>query len=372
MYCLRPGVPRPPPWGRFKIVVKGVVMSHKTQLSAALLTALACTRVHAADLYKPDAGPNEVATVKLEWKDDKRIRPVPVLIYAPKDGKGPFPVIIFSHGLGGTREGYAYLGKHWAGHGYVCVHLQHIGSDDAVWRGKDDPAAELKKAVQDGADAYNRPLDVRFALDQLQKMNKDDEKFKGRLDLDRVGMAGHSFGAWTTLAVAGEVLGNPGEGQYTISDQRVKAAVAMSASPPRDKNQYAKAYGDIQIPCLHMTGTLDDSPVGNGKAADRRVPFDHMTKADQYLVTFEGGDHMIFSDAAGNRAFTKLIGKQPGTGGDRAKDERFQEYIKSISTAFWDACLKDDAKAKAWLTDGSCQEALGKEAAFEQKAGEKK
>ena len=347
-------------------------MSHKTLFAAVLLAAFAGVPGRAADLYRPDAGPSEVGTVKLDWKDEKRDRDVPVLIYAPKDGKGPFPVIVFSHGLGGSREGYAYLGKHWASHGYVCVHLQHLGSDAAVWRGSADPAADLKTAVQTPTNAVNRPLDVHFALDQLEKLSKDDETFKGRLDLDRVGMAGHSFGAWTTLAVAGEAFVGPLGRETSWADPRVKAAVAMSAAPPRDKDQYDKAFAGFKVPCLHMTGTLDDSPVGDVKAADKRVPFDHITRADQYLITFEGGDHMIFSDATGNRGFTKLIGKQPGTGGDRSKDEHFQEFIKSTSTAFWDAYLKEDAKAKALLTDGACKEALGKDTTFEQKAGEKK
>ena len=78
-------------------------------------------------------GPHEVAVLLAAWQDSRRQRQVPVKIYYPADGAGPFPVIIFSHGLGGSREGYQYLGRHWASHGYVSVHLQHIGSDQAVW-----------------------------------------------------------------------------------------------------------------------------------------------------------------------------------------------------------------------------------------------
>lgn len=77
---------------------------------------------------------NLVAVSRAEWRDDKRNRVVPVKIYAPQVGGGPFPVIIFSHGLGGSREGYEYIGRCWAAHGYVVVHLQHEGSDDGVWK----------------------------------------------------------------------------------------------------------------------------------------------------------------------------------------------------------------------------------------------
>src|SRR5882672_6583070 len=77
---------------------------------------------------------NAVEIARYTWHDAKRDRDVPAKIYFPKSGNGPFPVIIFSHGLGGSREGYEYLGQYWASHGYVSVHLQHAGSDDAIWR----------------------------------------------------------------------------------------------------------------------------------------------------------------------------------------------------------------------------------------------
>ena len=114
-----------------------------------------------APAYAPPAPTSEVANSKLDWHDAKRDRNVPVKIYFPKDGPGPFPVVVFSHGLGGSRDGYEYLGRHWAGCGYVSVHVQHIGSDDSVW--KDVPVAERAKSLQRGAanisSALNRPPD---------------------------------------------------------------------------------------------------------------------------------------------------------------------------------------------------------------------
>src|SRR6185369_2267650 len=84
--------------------------------------------------YSVEAGKFEVETALFSWQDTKRNRNVPAKIYYPKSSGGPFPIVIFSHGLGGTREGYEYLGRAWASHGYVSVHLQHLGSDDSVWR----------------------------------------------------------------------------------------------------------------------------------------------------------------------------------------------------------------------------------------------
>src|SRR5579863_6163408 len=84
--------------------------------------------------YQPSPGTNQVGIIRYEWQDASRDREVPVKIYYPTNGAGPFPVIIFSHGLGGSREGYAYLGEDWVAHGYVSVHVQHHGSDQGIFK----------------------------------------------------------------------------------------------------------------------------------------------------------------------------------------------------------------------------------------------
>jgi predicted dienelactone hydrolase len=334
---------------------------------AAVGLALFCLGAHAgaddaksqSPEYKKSAGPCAVEIVRYDWTDAKRNREVPVKIYFPKTGEGPFPVIVFSHGLGGSREGYEYLGRHWASHGYVSVHLQHKGSDNAVWQGNLKAMEGMNRAAADPRNAIARPLDVRFAIDQIEKMDRDDTPFKGRLDLKHIGMAGHSFGAYTTLAVAGEVFVGSLGGEFSLGDPRVVAAIPMSAPVPRRRDQFDKVFGSIKIPCLHMTGTLDDSPIGNSPAADRRVPFDHIVGAEQYLVIFKDGDHMIFS-GRGRPAgmFGGVLGK---------KDALFQELIRMSTTAFWDAYLRDDARAKAWLADGGFQSVLGQDGTFEKK-----
>jgi predicted dienelactone hydrolase len=321
----------------------------------ALLMAFTVAPLRAAEstsvAYKPAAKTNEIQTISYEWKDEKRDREVPVKIYYPKTGKGPFPVIIFSHGLGGSRENYKYLGEYWAGHGYISIHLQHRGSDDAVWRdvAPEDRMRALKAATMNVQNILNRPKDVTFAVDQLEKLDQQDGPLKGKFDLNRLGMAGHSFGAFTTLVVAGETLGD-----RSFVDSRVKAAIPMSAPAPRLKSQYDAAFAKVKIPCFHMTGTKDNSPIGDTKAEERRVPFDHIHGVDQFLVTYEGGDHMIFSG-------------RPRRTGDASKDPIFHELICQSSLAFWNAYLKGDAQAKSWLADKGFETVLGANGKLESK-----
>jgi predicted dienelactone hydrolase len=201
----------------------------------ALLAFVSSILAEEVKPYTPPVPSGTVSELKLDWHDSARDRPVPVKLYFPKDGAGPFPIIIFSHGLGGSRDNYSYLGKHWAGCGYVSVHVQHLGSDDGVWR--DVSLAERAKALQKAAmnisNAMNRPLDAQFAMDQMVKLNADSTSpLKGRLDVQAFAIAGHSFGGFTTLALAGQTFMLPLGRTKRYDEPRLKAAIQMSAPAP--------------------------------------------------------------------------------------------------------------------------------------------
>jgi dienelactone hydrolase len=303
--------------------------------------------------WQTNSNLHPVNVTRAEWHDPSRNRTVPVKIYAPTTiTTEPSPLIIFSHGLGGSREGYEYLGQFWAAQGYVSIHLQHPGSDESVWQdaGLGQRMNAMRRAAAQPRHALDRVQDVSFAIDELTRLNATNAAWRGKLDLHRIGMAGHSFGAHTTLTIAGAVYA--GWGTTTLADPRVKAAIPMSAPVPANQARLEAAFAGVNIPCLHMTGTKDDSPIGDTKAAERRLPFDHCRNSDQYLITFTDGDHAIFG------------GRERRIGG--RKDAEFQRLICQSSLAFWDAYLQNDAAAKRWLTT-KFENALGKTGVFEMK-----
>ncbi len=316
----------------------------------ALVVCLGCACAEPTP-YASKAGPYTVSVVEQDWTDTARDRVMPVRMYVPDGADGQLPVIVFSHGLGGTRSGYEYLGRHWASYGYLCVHIQHPGSDDAAWRGQADPMASMKAAAN-GRNTMQRGLDIKFALDQLEALQAADPVLRGKLDLDRVGFAGHSFGAHTTLMAIGQVFPLPGGRDFSFGDPRVKAAIALSPAP-MGKGDPAKAYGAIATPCFHMTGTADSSIITDTQPDARRVPYDSITRADQYLLILQDGDHMVFSGARRH--------------GDGTKDAVHHNLILQSSVAFWDAYLKGDPKALDWLTGEGFAGVLGDEGTFEMK-----
>lgn len=326
----------------------------------ALWLAAGVVAAEAPATYKPPTPGAEVVELRMTWKDAARQREVPVKIYHPKTGAGPFPVILFSHGLGGSKENYAYLGRHWAGCGYVSVHLQHAGSDEAVW--KDVPMAQRARALQQSAmnlgNAMDRPKDVSFVLDQLERQQADSASpLHGKLKLAAVGMAGHSFGGYTTLAAAGQTFaGALGRGM-NLGDPRIKAAIQMSAPVPLIRRNLDTVYGSITIPVMHMTGTEDFVEIlPQTKPEDRRLPYDHMKHSDTCLVIFNKGDHMIFSGRERAADPAKI-----------AQDQVFHRLICAGTTAFWDAWLKKLPAAGPWLYGSGYTGLLGDKATFEHK-----
>jgi predicted dienelactone hydrolase len=261
------------------------------------------------------------------WHDAARHRDVPVKMYAPV-GAMNAPLIVFSHGLGGTREGYRFLAEHWATNGYVCIVVQHPGSDDSVWRGQKNKVSAMQKAGN-LKNAEARPLDVSFVITEACK--------DPRVNAGAIGVAGHSFGAQTTLVVAGQRLATK-----SYFDTRVKAAIPMSSPRPL----MGEAYREVTMPCLHLTGTKDDSAIFNTTAKDRRFAFDNVSNADQWLVTFNGATHMTFA----------------GIG-----NAKHLELIREITTRFWDAHLKQDRAAQAWLLGGGLEELVASNGVVEQK-----
>ncbi len=325
-------------------------------LGFAFLRALAGPPASGPGAYAPaaSAGPYRVSEWTGDWRDDSRARTIPVRIYYP-DGPGPFPVIVFSHGLGGSRDGYRYLGECWASRGYVSVHIQHPGSDEALIHSR-RPFRALIAAAKDPKNALDRPKDVSFALDTLARLDSQGGfPLRGKLDMARVGVGGHSFGAYTALAASGRILGNARVGTLDLRDPRIKACVALSA--PSKGESDCPSYASFAVPCLHMTGTKDMSPIGGTTPAQRRAPYDCIHGPDQYLVTFAGGDHMVFSGR---------LRRTP-----EPTDARFQRLVCEATTAFWDAYLKGDPAAKAWLSGQGFKGELGAFGTFEEKLGGK-
>ncbi len=165
-----------------------------------------------------------VAWTDLDWHDAARGRDVPARLYLPT-GDGPHALVVFSHGIGGSRAGYSYLGRHFAEQGIASLHVQHVGSDRSLWAGNPlTLVARLHGAAQE-SEAMHRARDLSFALDRLLA-----GPHGAAVDAQRIAVAGHSYGANTAMLATGARVVRDGRA-IELRDARFKAALLLSSPP---------------------------------------------------------------------------------------------------------------------------------------------
>jgi len=302
--------------------------------------------------FAPVPGPYAVEAMNLDWFDRDRNRQVPARVYFPRREPGPFPVVIFSSGLGAARNNFEFLGRHLASHGYVSVHVQHLGGDDQVEQGGADARGALRRAARDPRAGLTRLLDVVFALDQVGALAASSPVLRGRIDLGAVAVGGNNLGAWTALAAAGlATVGKDGE-ESSLPDPRVKAAL-LFFPPPAAAQGGRLRFEHVKVPCLHVVGTPAGDHENDAQAAARRLAFDRIAGVDEVLVRVAVAAAAGAPAGASTAAGAAAAASEP----DRAKVT--PGYLKAISTAFLDAYLRHDAAAKSWLAGGGLAAYLG-------------
>lgn len=277
-------------------------------------------------------GPYRVVEYDADWFDAARNRHVPVHFYAPEAAVS-MPVVIFSHGLGNSRNGYAYLGRYWASYGYLSVHPEHLDANEEVTK---HGLLHLYRAGFDRRNYRKLPEDIHFIIDQLQSGTLLPGALRGRIDAADIAVSGHSIGAYAALAVGGLRVLFPNGDVVDFRDPRVKAAMPISMS----ENFNASSYRDIAIPMLHITGTRDSSILYGTLPRKRRVPFNSIRRLDQYLLVLRAANHSTYSDD------------------ESAANRDAHDAIRIATITFLDAYLRGDARALETLRSGDLASVL--------------
>jgi dienelactone hydrolase len=271
--------------------------------------------------------PSAFEVLEWDWADAKRQRPVPVRLYWPRAVADTerVPLVVFSHGIGGSRRGYRYLGEHWSSHGIASLHLQHVGSDRNLWLG--NPLGIIGR-LQDAAqerEAIERARDLAFALDRLLA-----GAFGECIDAKRIVAAGHSYGANTALLAAGARVEREGRA-VDLHDARLRAAVLLSAPPFYGESDPARILGPVQVPTLHVTATGDVIRIPGywSGAEDRIAVFEAIGSKSKALAVFEGGSHSMFTDRSGTG------GAELNPRVKQATKELTLAFLQSTSLAPW-------------------------------------
>lgn len=274
-------------------------------------------------------------------------RRVPIKVHVPV-GHGPAPIVLVSHGAGGDWDTHLGQARHLASHGYAVLCLEHVGSNRAMVAGRFQLMKIVEAMTRDADEVLGRPRDAGFAIDRAEEWNRTHDTLRGRLDLGRVGIMGHSFGAFTTLAVCGMRPAldwivprvEPGRGLGPdLRDERVRCGVALSPQGVGEPFFIRESFGSLAVPLLGISGTLDRQQ-GGLPAENRREAFALWPDGPHRLVWLTNARHVDFTDSTGIR---RLELPSP----TRAD---VQPVVRAATLLFFDVVLRGSGDAAATIT----------------------
>ena len=278
-------------------------------------------------------------------------------LYLPKtETKELLPLVVISHGLGSDLTTFAYLARHLTSHGFAVAVPEHPGSSATQI---ESLLTGLENNVTPPEELIDRPLDIKFLLDQLAK------NYGKQIDTNNVGMIGQSFGAYTTLAISGAELNwlsleqecdniqnswnlslliqclawqipEP-DTRISLKDERIKSAIAIN--PLTSAVFGRESLSEIDIPIMIVSGSSD--PI-TPSLPEQIIPFTWLNTTHKYLVLLQGGTHFsTLNESAGSIPVPEnAIGPDPKIA---------QTYIRQLGLAFFDRYIKDQPKYASYL-----------------------
>lgn len=308
-------------------------------------------------------GQFSVQQYTLNYSDLSRHRELLTDLYVPRV-ESPAPVIVISHGLGTDSSNFRYLANHLASYGFAVVVPNHSGNDTA---NSSTVAAEF----------IDRPLDVKYILNELEKANKSDSRFGGLLNLQQVGVLGQSLGGYTALALAGaeinfaqlrkdcqpEILqdtwnislllqcralslNQQSVSEINLRDERVKAAIAIN---PITSSIFGKTgLSQIQTPVM-LVGSSDDTVAP--ALFEQILPFSWFANSSKYLVMLVGGTH--FSTIGNGNRGNELFGDISPVIGDNPAVAR--RYMNALSLPFFQTYVAGTSQYSPYLNAAYAQ-----------------
>jgi predicted dienelactone hydrolase len=296
------------------------------------------------------------------WLDRARRRMVPTDLYLPQTTTpNPVPVIVISHGVAEDRTTYAYLARHLASYGFAVAVIEHVGGDANRFRNYFANMAPPPMATE----LLERPRDVSFVLNELQRRAQSEPTLR-QLDVQNVGLVGHSLGGYTVLALAGAEIDfdrvkrdcNPNRSlnlsvllqcranelkpqNYALKDPRIRAVFAIS---PLNSTIFGRrGMSQIRVPVFLMGGSDD---IITPAIPEQIYPFTWLQTPDKYLAIVEKGTHFSTQsiDPSQQGAFpvsADLIGPDPA---------QARGYAQALGTAFFQTYLVSRSEFRPYLS----------------------
>lgn len=270
-----------------------------SQLPAGLQTVRDHALIGRAETIPINASTPVVSISPVTVPSPGRIVDLQIRVSAPTTGHN-LPIILLSHGQGmsnnlSSLNGYGPMANFWAAHGFVVIQPTHLSSKSLSL----DPTTP-------GAPLFwqSRAEDMRTILDQLDHIESSVPEIKGRLDRDRIAIAGHSMGGHTANVLLGMTVRDPDGTDTVISlfEPRIKAGIVLAApgNGGSDLSAFASehysflrhpSFASMKTPTLVVVGDEDASAYLTVRGADWHADPYTLSPGPKALLTVAGGKH---------------------------------------------------------------------------------
>lgn len=296
-------------------------------------------------------------------------------LYTPQESTAiPAPLVVISHGLGSNRDEFSAMAEHLASYGFAVAVPEHPGSNTTY---RQEFLANLVYEGINPNEFIYRPWDVKTIINVLAA----EPAYAQAINLEEVGVIGHSFGGYTALALAGAPLNfaridadcNPVEyvlnlstllqcraaelprGDYDLADERIAAVTAYN--PITSVLLGPESLSQIQVPVMIVTGTADFV----APAVPEQIhPFVWLEGNNKYLATFFAASHVSIN---GEVDFPDQVDISPQVASllTGPAPEQSTDYAHVLNAAFMGFHLGDRPGYEQFLGAGYAAQFLSKQ-----------
>ena len=307
----------------------------------------------------------------LESLENEPFRQVEGVVYLPLATSKRAPLVVVAPGLNTDWQNFSYIAEHLASHGFGVAALNFPSTDaervNAVLNGLGTPPSDNQWIEQ--------PKVVTRLLDEIERRANDDSQWRGKLNLQKVGIVGQSLGGYTAMAIAGakvdwqhlqqkcQAIGSPEKIDLNpslfwqcqgiesaipntdLQDRRIVAAIAIN---PVTNPIFSKLeISQLKTPLMMVTGDKDLF----APALDEQIePFSWLSKIDKYLVLVKNSTHFSFIGEDSDSEKVKLPWLSSNDDPALARS-----YLKILSVAFFKLHLDRQTEFSPYLTKSYVQ-----------------
>lgn len=216
-----------------------------------------------------------------------------VRVSAPTSGT-ELPVVVFAHGFGLAMDSYDPLVDQWTAHGFVVIQPTFLDSATLALTPADPRYPDIWRSRVD---------DLSRVVDELDTIAAAVPGLSERVDLNRLALAGHSWGGQSVgMLLGARVIGADGETGPSARNPRIRAGVLLSTTGTggADLTSFAQEnfafmspdFTELKTPTLVVAGDADQSPLST-RGPDWFTDVYTLSPGATALLTLTGGQHTL-------------------------------------------------------------------------------